>query len=599
MKLGITEILIWQTIVISLLITISTEVLSFFNLINSISIRIFWCFIIIFISFLIFLFRKKILYSRKDFYLNYKNFTFELNLILIILIFTLVNSLVYPPNTLDAMAYHMPKIMHWIQNGNINFYPTDDLRQLILAPFSEFVILHLYLLFDSDIFSNLVQWFSMFICLITVSLISKELGCNLKFQIFSVLFCSTLPMGILQSTSSQTDYVTAMWLCIMVYFLLKYLRTNFPIYIIFFGLNLAFGIFTKGTTYIFAFSFCIWLGLYVLFTNKNHIKYLIIIPLIILIINFGHFNRNINFAGNPLGISKESPKWLNGTFKPSAFASNLIRNIGLNLSVPNQKVNNFTANQITSLLNKFDISTKDSLTTKIPNRGYYIPFSLYESTAPNTLHFLIILLTTSFLVLKKKLNKTQKNYLYSTIFGFIFFSFLLIWTAQHNRLLLSFFVLFSPLISIFLINTKIKNLGRKLAIILFVYSAPYILFNKTRPLVANMIIEDGLPKFYLPNYLKDEKNKLYFVADKIYNNRILYDYYNQSAKLIKNQNCNKIGFNSGGTNIEYPLWVILKDYYKNTKFEMHNVNIDNKSAYLKSDNNKLCAIINVDKLKLF
>ena len=114
-----------------------------------------------------------------------------------------------------------------------------------------------------------------------------------------------------------------------------------------------------------------------------------------------------------------------------------------------------------------------------------------------------------------------------------------------------------------------------------------------------MIIEDGLPKFYLPNYLKDEKNKLYFVADKIYNNRILYDYYNQSEKLIKNQNCNKIGFNSGGTNIEYPLWVILKDYYKNTKFEMHNVNIDNKSAYLKSDNNKLCAIINVDKLKLF
>ena len=58
MKLGIREILIWQTIVISLLITISTEVLSFFNLINSISIKIFWLYYHIYI-FLIFLSEKK------------------------------------------------------------------------------------------------------------------------------------------------------------------------------------------------------------------------------------------------------------------------------------------------------------------------------------------------------------------------------------------------------------------------------------------------------------------------------------------------------------------------------------------------------------
>ena len=128
-----------------------------------------------------------------------------------------------------------------------------------MAPFSEFIILHLYLFFGSDIFSNFVQWFSMFICIITISLISKELGCDSKYQIFSVLFCSTLPMGILQSTSTQTDYVTAMWLAIMIYFLLKYIRTNASSNLFVFALTLAFGIFTKGTTYIFAFPFCICL----------------------------------------------------------------------------------------------------------------------------------------------------------------------------------------------------------------------------------------------------------------------------------------------------------------------------------------------------
>ena len=176
---------------------------------------------------------------------------------------------------------------------------------------------------------------------------------------------------------------------------------------------------------------------------------------------------------------------------------------------------------------------------------------------------------------------------------------MLIWTAQHNRLLLSFFVLSSPSVSIFLFNFNFKNLTKILSISLLIYSIPYILFNKTRPLVAQMNTNMGWPKFNLPYYLKEKKNELYFVADKIYNNRNLYDYYNNSAKLIKNQDCKKIGFDSGSTNIEYPLWVILKDHFESTKFELHNVNINNKSASISSDNSNLCAIIYVDKIETF
>tara|TARA_Y100001970_G_scaffold10688_1_gene12580 strand:- start:963 stop:2780 length:1818 start_codon:yes stop_codon:yes gene_type:complete len=603
MNLGIREFLIWKIITISFLITISTEVLSYFNLITSISIRIFWGFFIIFTLGSIFFLRKKILFLKQNFHFKNKNFTFELVFILTISTLTFVNSLIYPPNTLDAMTYHMPKIMHWIQSGNIDFYPTDDLRQLIMAPFSEFVILHLYLFFGSDIFSNFVQWFSMFICIITVSLISKELGCNSKFQIFSVLFCSTLPMGILQSTSTQTDYVATMWLSIIVYFLIKYIRTNGPDNLIVFALTLAFGIFTKGTTYIFAFSFCIWLGLYVLMKNRNHIKYLIIVPLVILIINFGHFNRNMNFVGNPLGISNESPTWLNKTFKPRAFTSNLVRNIGLNLSVPNKRINGFTANYITLFLNKFDISTKDPKITKVPHRGYYIPFSFYESTAPNTLHFIIILFSIIFFFSKKKFNTTQKNYFYSVVFGFLFFSFLLIWTAQHNRYLLSFFVLFAPLVSLFLNKLELNKFTKILSIFLFLYSIPYVLFNKSRPLLAEMKFENGSLEFSKPFFLKETRNQLYFIADKFYNNRDLYNrdlyrYYTEVSEKIKSFNCKRIGFDSGNTNIEYPLWAILKSNSHNDKLKIYNVNVKNKSAKIDAENDNLCAIVYVDQVKI-
>jgi hypothetical protein len=598
MKLAIREFFIWKVIIISLFIVFSTEILSFFNSINSLSIRIIWgLLIVIFIVNTLFL-KKKIFFLNEVSNLKH-HFNFELIFILIILILTFINSLIYPPNTLDAMAYHMPKVMHWIQNGNIDFYPTDDLRQLILSPFSEFLILHLYLIFDSDIFSNFVQWYSMFICLITISLVSKELGCNSKFQIFTVLFCSTLPMGILQSTSTQTDYLTAMWLAILVFFLIKYLKSHDSVNLFTFAFILALAILTKGTTYIFAFSFCIWIGFYVLFKNRNHFKYLFVIPIIVIIINFGHLSRNINFVGNPLGVSNESPSWLNKSFNFKNFTSNFVRNVGLNLSVPSKKMNNNTAKQITLFLNKFNISTKDPNTTKIPNRGYYIPFSFYESTAPNTLHFLLIIFSAIFFLINKQLNTIQKNYFYSVIFGFLFFSFLLIWTAQHNRLLLPFFILSSPLVSIFLLNLKISKISKMISIFLIFYSVPYVLFNKTRPLAAELTMVNGVPKLYLPNYLKEEKNEMYFIADKIYNKRNLYDYYNQSVKLIKSKNCKRIGFNSAGTNIEYPLWVILKQYYGNINFKLYNINVNNKSAFISTDNTILCAEIHPDEIKIY
>src|SRR6185369_10694518 len=46
-----------------------------------------------------------------------------------ILCATLATALLYPPNTWDSMTYHMPRVMHWITNANIGFYPTANSRQ--------------------------------------------------------------------------------------------------------------------------------------------------------------------------------------------------------------------------------------------------------------------------------------------------------------------------------------------------------------------------------------------------------------------------------------------------------------------------------------
>jgi len=605
-KIGIREIFLWKIVIISILVVLSTEILSIFDAINAINIKFFWT--VIFIIFI-----AGIFYLRKiiTIYLNLlevkKHFSrFEFFFILLILILTFSNSLLYSPNTLDAMAYHMPKVMHWVQNNNINFYPTDDLRQLILAPFSEFTIMHLYLLTNVDNFSGLVQWYAMFICCMTVSLIAKEFGCNYNYQIFSVLFCVTLPMGILQSTSTQTDYVASMWLVLIAYFILKYVNSGFLIYIFGFAFSLGIGILTKGSTYIFALPFCIWIGWYVIMKNRKHFMYLFIVPLIILICNLGHFSRNINLFGNPLGFGNErvSSKVTNSVININTLTSNLIRNIGLNLSTPIKKINIFTAQTITSSLNFLNISTNDPATTWIPRYGYYIPFSFYESSAPNTFHFIIILFVIFLMICNKKLLYNEKYYTFSIIAGFILFSLLLKWTAVHNRLLLNLFVLCSPIVSLLLFKYQFNRLTHILAIGLLLYSAPYVLFNKTRPLLAEMNLDNKIPKFSKPFFLKQSREEQYFIADKFYNSgknknrKDLYKYYSEVVEKIKLSNCNKIGFNSGGLIVEYPLWALLKKHLNNRNLVFSIINVENKSASIKVDNVNLCAIVTDDKVTI-
>lgn len=83
-----------------------------------------------------------------------------------------------PPNNMDSMTYHMPRVMHWAQNQTVAHYPTNIVRQLFRPPWSGFAIMQFQVLSGGDQWANLVQWFSMFGSVIGVSLIAKQLGAD-------------------------------------------------------------------------------------------------------------------------------------------------------------------------------------------------------------------------------------------------------------------------------------------------------------------------------------------------------------------------------------------------------------------------------------
>ena len=132
--------------------------------------------------------------------------------------FTAMSSI---PNTWDSMTYHLPRIEQWLQNKSLEFYPVWQLRQVEIILLAEKLILVVRSIFPSMSSANMVQWFSYAGCILVGNRITRELGGSRSSQCLSSVIIATLPMAILQSSSTQTDLVVAFFSAASVYFLMR------------------------------------------------------------------------------------------------------------------------------------------------------------------------------------------------------------------------------------------------------------------------------------------------------------------------------------------------------------------------------------------
>ncbi len=114
------------------------------------------------------------------------------------------------------MTYHLTRVVNWIDRGSVAHYRTNNLRQLYLGPWAEFSILHLRVLSGSDRLSALVQFAAMIGSIAGVSRIAQRIGADRRGEVFAAVCCATIPMGILQGSSTQNDYASAFWVVCFV-----------------------------------------------------------------------------------------------------------------------------------------------------------------------------------------------------------------------------------------------------------------------------------------------------------------------------------------------------------------------------------------------
>lgn len=463
-------------------------------------------------------------------------------------------ALIAPPNTNDSMGYHMPRVMHWIQNRSVAHFPTNYTAQLFLSPWSTFAISHFQILSNSDRYANLIQFFSMVGSIIGVSLIAEQLGATIYGQLFASVFCATIPMGILQGSSTQNDYVVSFWLVCLVYYILLSLRNELGKgYYWQIGLSLGLATFAKPTTYLYAFPFLIW----ILVENIKWLRWQVLRPaslvsILVVVVNGSHWARNWELFQHPLGKSPDYIIYTNRAFSIPIFLSNILRNIALHFSTPAASINQLLIKGLSFIHGIIGADINDPRTS---SSAFQLNSLInQEDLAANTIHLLLIFVSIaclSYSLQKKAFTSTVLKYLICIVSGFLLFCVLLAWTPFHTRLHLALFVLSSAFVGCVFTKTLSLRLVNLIAIILIVLSSFWLFFNETRPLIANgNFIKTG----NVENIFNTSRTDLYFVGRRYFRDPMI-----GATDFIKSKQCSNIGITFDKLDIfEYPLWALLK-----------------------------------------
>jgi hypothetical protein len=453
-----------------------------------------------------------------------------------------------PPQTWDSLTYHMSRVAHWAQQSSVEPFATGIEIQNSHPSLAEFAILQTYVLSNGDRFANFVEWSAMIGSLIGVSFIASRLGASRRGQWLGVVFAATLPMGIVQASSTMNDYVVALWVVIVAAETLELMRhpaRTEPVVVM--SVAAALALATKPTSVPYILPFAAWVAI-LLFRARGAWRTLAWAGIslgIVILLSAGHYSRNIRIYGNPLNPAEVA---LHGDQPRSVktFISNISRNVGLHLGTPSPHVNKVTALTILTLHDLIGADPNDPRTTSA-GRFRISPPSTAENLASNPLHALIILVFLPLLFLKRReLSFELELYPVLALSGLLIFSIIFKWQIFASRYHLPFFILNASWVGYLVGQTRARIWGLLFSIGLLIAAIPWLFQIRSRPLVPR------LGESYVGSILSEPRKRLY-VANGLY----LLDPYADITDWIHSRGCKSIGVAISGNGAEYPIWAFL------------------------------------------
>jgi hypothetical protein len=438
---------------------------------------------------------------------------FKVEITILILLFS--GAILYSPNNYDSNMYHLPRIIHWLQNNNLSHYATPIYFQLYQPIFSELNLTWIYSSFGPISLLNCLQLLFFGFLYSMVWLIFCELLKIIKYQNIIYVFLIIFSL-LLQAENTKNDVILTYFLFIFIYGLVN-LFMNMKVDKIFLIMGLFLAIFTKGTSYIYLFSLILISVFYLIIHFKKYSDiFRIIFKLdILLILSFGFvlwlplILRNYNLSGNFTGQdNKELTMYTNQNQGIKPMISNGLKNVSMHINLPNCDF------RVTEKVNLIHQKLKLPSINDSNYNFCHISFQVYCNklkkcfTADSVSNYVWFWLNMMFVILwilyPQKMRSPIILFYFGSIIMLLVFSFLLKWQPWHTRLLIPFFLLNSVALVVFINKFRIFVLLKRLillnGIICIVLNGlqPIIVFGKiTGNYKYSFSYYDRLPAYWV------------------------------------------------------------------------------------------------------
>jgi hypothetical protein len=292
-------------------------------------------------------------------------------LICLVLLAALITALIAPPNNMDSLDYHLPRIVAWMQQRSLADYPTNYVMQLAMPGLMEYLGLNSMILGHGSAWAvNVFGWISLVILALAGSSMTQQLGGKRESQILAALFIVTIPMAFGMASTFKPELMEAMWIEILACWLLKIFITRqcsglrLALIAITFGLAAL----THGTGYVYGLPLAgmAAIGLWRCGRWKSLMQ-LAAIALTVLVINAGYYARNLTQFGGIFGPpagDRISLQVTNTCLSPAITAENILRDTASMVAGPSHVINQALGTAIERIARSFHLNMQDPRATQ-------------------------------------------------------------------------------------------------------------------------------------------------------------------------------------------------------------------------------------------
>lgn len=552
------------------------EMFSINDSLSVLSIRLFWCIIDVTLLGVFIVLRIKRKYEFPRIKIEYKYSTptiicLAASLIVVMISFYIAIQVV--PYNWDSLTYHLPRIMHWVQNRSVAHYATNMSRQVSSPVLAEFVNLSVYLFCgESDFLFNLLQWASYVTCGVIAAGIARKLKCTYFWSCMAGFLFLTMPIAFAESITTQNDNFAAMWLLMFVYVLLDLYekpKLNYnKFYVertVVLSLCIAFGYLSKPSSMFAVTAFAIGLLILCLKAKssfRNLLKLLGCAVGIVVLIIFPETIRVI-ITFEALSDPMVGNRQLIGTLNPAYVFINFLKNIFFNAPNAYFDINGLISTAIYFLAFRLKVNLDDPSISEDGRTFNIIPARTYHhNSAVNPVIFWGVIITVILTIIfyrKLKLTLAQKLYCVLAMGSFAVFCMFLRWEPFVSRYMISYLALLCPVIVLLLNRCATIDKGK-----VYAYSLTGII------LFVSIVETIQMINFHMEavGYSKaNERGQAYFYICGEGN----YGDYTDIVKYIEEKQYCDIGLLTGYDSFEYPLW----QYLPKEGYRMEHIGVTN------------------------